>query len=102
MRRGRPVKESDERDEMELYSIVIHGKGVKQKEAMKEMRMNKATKLEREEKQPDGIKLSPLLLIEMEWNEKRRGLKEMMENKQTSHMLIAGVKNQTGDKTLRV
>ena len=62
----------------------------------------KEVKLEREEKQPDGIKLSPLLPILIEWNEKRRGLKEMMENTQLSHMLIAGVKSKTGDKTLRV
>ena len=35
-------------------------------------RMNKKDKLEREEKQPEGIKLSPLLLMRMEWNEKGR------------------------------
>ena len=64
--------------------------------------MNKDNKLEREEKQPDGMKVSPLLAISMEWNEKRRGLKEVMENKQCCHMLIVGVKSQTGDKTLRV
>ena len=33
-------------------------------------RMNKTDKLEREEKQPEGIKLSPFLLILIEWNEK--------------------------------
>ena len=33
-------------------------------------RMNKKDKLEREEKQPEGIKLSPFLLILIEWNEK--------------------------------
>ena len=32
--------------------------------------MNKKDKLEREEKQPEGIKFSPLLFISMEWNEK--------------------------------
>ena len=33
-------------------------------------RRNKKDKLEREEKQPEGITLSPFSSIRMEWNEK--------------------------------
>ncbi len=32
--------------------------------------MNKEDKLEREEKQPEGIKLSPFSSMSIEWNEK--------------------------------
>ena len=81
MRRGRPENESEERDERKLFCIAMHGKGVKQKESMKEMRMNKEIKLEREEKQPSGIKVSPLLLISMQTEIRLKKMK-IIENKQ--------------------
>ena len=66
--------------------------------------MNKPDKLEREEKQPEGIKLSPLLSMAIEWNEKGggRGLKEMMNNKQFINIFFGGIQIQIRDKALRV
>ena len=76
---------------------------------MKEMRKrrwrrrtNKTVKLEREEKQSSGMKVSPfesIVLIEMN---KERKLKEMMNNKQRGHILIAGVQKQRSEETLSV
>ena len=62
VRRERPSNDCGERDEMELYSSDMKGRDEDGKEKGRwKRRMNKEDKLEREEKQPEGIKLNPLL-----------------------------------------
>ena len=64
VRRERPSNDCGERDEMELSCSDAKGRDEDGKEKGKrKRRVNKTDKLEREEKQPEGIKLSPLLLI---------------------------------------
>ena len=63
---------------------------------------NKTVKLEREEKQSSGMKVSPFESIELIEMNKERKWKEMMNNKQLSHILIAGVQKQRRDEALSV
>ena len=65
VRRERPSNDCGERDEMELSSSDVKGRNEngKEKNGRWKRRMNKKDKLEREEKHPEGIKLSPFLLM---------------------------------------
>ena len=65
LRRERPSNDCGERDEMELSSSDVKGRDEdgKENEGRWKRRMNKEDKLEREEKQPEGIKLSPFSSI---------------------------------------
>ena len=63
-RRERPSNDCGERDEMELLcSNVKESDEYGKKKRREKKRMNKTDKLEREEKQPEGIKLSPFSSI---------------------------------------